>query len=155
VKTLKILRFGLHRKCDVQLENASRFNDYILHSSIFYAIQWRLKMKRKSIPAIRLTDEEYQLLLTMKMMLKTNSITETVKKCIFDPIQKMEELSASANQQYVNIQKQQHLMFKLCMAILLELTKHREFENPIEESKEKVIKRCIAAMKQEADLLYK
>jgi hypothetical protein len=115
------------------------------------------KMKLKTIPVIRLTEEEYQILQTKKMMLQTKSTTETVKKCLFevDYLKDIANLLLEINQRVVRVQRQNYITLKLCDGILTELSKLGRFPDKVLEINQKVIDEYFEIAKREAEELYK
>jgi hypothetical protein len=115
------------------------------------------KMKQKTIPMIRLTEEEYQILQTKKMMLQTKTTTETVKKCLFeaDYLKSFEEQLKEINQRVIRVQRQNYITLKLCDGILTELSKLGRFPEKVQEINQKVIDEYFEIAKKEAEELYK
>ena len=115
------------------------------------------KMKPKTIPMIRLTEKEYQILQTKKMMLQAKSITATVKKCLFeaDYLKDFTSLLVEINQRAIRIQRQNYITLKLCEGMLAELSKLGRFPEKVPEINQGIIDRYFEAAKKEAEELYK
>jgi hypothetical protein len=114
-------------------------------------------MKSKTIPMIRLTEEEYQILQTKKMMLQTKSITETVKKCLFeaDYLKDFTKLILDTNHRVIRVQRQNYITLKLCEGMLTELSKLGRFPEKAPEINQRIIDQYFEAAKKEAEELYK
>jgi hypothetical protein len=127
----------------------------------FFALQKLVdageKMKQKTIPMIRLTEEEYQLLQTKKMMLQTKSITATVKKCLFeaDYLRDFTNSLMEINQRVIRVQRQNYITLKLCEGMLTEMSKLGRFPEKVQEINQKIIDQYFEAAKKEAEELYK
>jgi len=114
-------------------------------------------MKPKNIPMIRLTEEEYQILQTKKLIMQTNTITETVKKCIFegDFLKDLANLLIENNKLSTLILRQNYITIKFCSGIFMEMAKKDEFRKPAEEIHLNFIDEYFEIAKKEAEAEYK
>ena len=115
-------------------------------------------MKPKNIPMIRLTEEEYQILQTKKLMVHAKSITETVKKCIFetDNHPDFKNLPPDIDQQIILVMRQNYVTLKLCEWILLEFSKSSDkFRVKPADANQNYITGVIGFLEREAKKFYK
>jgi len=105
---------------------------------------------------LRLTEEEYQMLVAKKAMLNASTLTETAKVYLFDLnyLDCFSKLLNDINQQIIRVQRQNHVTLKLCDGIMAELSKQGLFPEKVLEFNQEIIDQYIVAAKKEAEEFY-
>jgi hypothetical protein len=114
-------------------------------------------MKKSHYVPVRFSEEEYQILQTKKMMLKVESNSEVIKKCVVeaDYLKDFANLLLEINQRVIRVQRQNYITLNLCDGILTELSKLGRFPEKVQEINQKVIDEYFEIAKKEAEELYK
>lgn len=114
-------------------------------------------MKKSHYVPVRFSEEEYQILQTKKMMMKAETNSEAVKKCIVeaDYLKDFTNLLLETNQRVIRVQRQNYITLKLCEGMLGELSKLGRFPEKVQEINQNLIDRYFEAAKREAEELYR